>query len=115
MVTGIIRKWLAQRRAAVPFESPALRMARVCDDERDGLIAVLRDFANNGTAYIVPWSSLPLMAPMTDHDKAVHAAVGETRACTPAKVRAVISKLALSGALGPEAKAREGGLRPARF
>jgi hypothetical protein len=111
MVTGIIRKWLAQRRArgaAVPFESPALRMARVCDDERDGLIAVLRDFANNGTAYIVPWSSLPLMAPMTDHDKAVHAAVGETRACTPAKVRAVISKLALSGALGPEAKAREG-------
>jgi hypothetical protein len=111
MVTGIIRKWLAQRRArgaAVPFESPALRLARVCDDERDGLIAVLRDFANNGTAYIVPWSSLPLMAPMTDHDKAVHAAVGETRACTPAKVRAVIAKLALSGALGPEAKAREG-------
>ena len=76
MVTGIIRKWFAQRRArgaAVPFESPALRMARVCDDERDGLIAVLRDFANNGTAYIVPWSSLPLMAAMTDHDMAVHA------------------------------------------
>ena len=84
MVTGIIRKWFAQRRprgAAVPFESPALRMARVCDDERDGLIAVLRDFANNGTVYIVPWTSLPLIATMTDHDKAVHAAVGETRAC----------------------------------
>ena len=36
----------------------------------------------------------------------MHAAIDETRASTPAQVRAVISKLALSGALGPEAKAR---------
>lgn len=108
--TGIIRNWFAQHRArgaAVPFEAPALRMARVCDDERDGLIAILRDFANNGTAYIVPWTSLPLMAPMTDHDMALHQAVEENRASTPAQVRAVVSKLALSGALGPEARARE--------
>jgi hypothetical protein len=82
-------------------------MARVCDDERDGLIAVLRDFANNGSAYIVPWTSLPLMASMTDHDVALHYAVGESKASTPTRVRAVISELALSGALGPEAKARE--------
>lgn len=109
--TGIIRNWFAQRRprgAAVPFETQALRMARVCDDERDGLIAILRDFANNGTAYIVPWASLPLMAPLTDHDMALHQAVRENRATTPAQVRAVVSKLALTGALGPEAKAREG-------
>ena len=49
--TGIIRNWFTQHRprgAAVPFEAPALRMARVCEDERDGLIAILRDFANNG-------------------------------------------------------------------
>ena len=107
---GIIRNWFAQRRprgAAVPFEAPALRMARVCDDERDGLIAVLRDFANNGTSYIVPWTSLPLMVSMTAHDIALHEAVGEDKASTPAQVRAVISKLALSGVLGPEAKARE--------
>ena len=83
-------------------------MARVCEDERDGLIAILRDFANNGTAYIVPWTSLPLMAAMTDHDLALHEAVSESKASTPAQVRAVISKLALSGALGPEAKVREG-------
>lgn len=109
--SGIIRNWFAQHRprsAAVPFESPALRMARVCEDERDGLIAILRDFANNGTAYIVPWTSLPLMAAMTDHDLALHKAVNESKATTPALVRAVISKLALSGALGPEAKFREG-------
>ena len=106
----ILRNWFGQRRprgAAVPFEAPALRMARVCDDERDGLIAILRDFANNGTAYIVPWKSLPLMAPMTDHDVAMHAAVGETNASTPEQVRAVVGALALSGALGPEAKSRE--------
>jgi hypothetical protein len=108
--SGIIRRWLGQRRtrsAAVPFEAPALCMARVCDDERDGLIAILRDFANNGSAYIVPWSSLPLMAPMTDHDLALHTAVGEAKATMPAQVRAVVSDLARSGALGPEAAARE--------
>ncbi len=111
VASGIIRNWFARLRprgAAVPFETPALRMARVCDDERDGLIAILRDFANNGAAYIVPWSSLPLMAAMTDHDLALHEAVRESRATTPAQVRAVVSRLALSGALGPEAKALEG-------
>lgn len=107
---GAIRRWFGQRQprgAAVPFEAPALRSARVCDDERDGLIAVLRDFANNGTAYIVPWTRLPLIATMTDHDMVLHTAVGETKASTPAQVRAVVSDLALSGALGPEAKAHE--------
>jgi hypothetical protein len=107
---GIIGKWFAQYRrrgTTVPFESPALRMAKVCDDERDGMIAVLHDFANNGSTYIVPWSSLPLMASMTTHDAALHKAIGESKATAPAQVRAVVSRLALSGALGPEAKARE--------
>jgi hypothetical protein len=110
--TESIRKWFAQhlpRGAVVPFEAPALRMARVCDDERDGLIAILRDFANNGAAYIVPWASLPRVASMTDHDVAMHKAIGENKASTPAQVRAVISALALSGALGSEAKARASG------
>ena len=108
--SGFIRNWLGALRSrgvVVPFESPVLRMARVCDDERDGLIAILRDFANNGTAYIVPWSSLPLVVPMTDYDKALHTGVAENRPTTPAEVRAVVSQLALSGALGREAKARE--------
>jgi hypothetical protein len=68
--TGIFGNWFARQRprgAVVPFEARALRMARVCHDERDGLIAILRDFANNGTAYIVPWSSLPLDG---GHDRA---------------------------------------------
>ncbi|HTI82966.1 MAG TPA: hypothetical protein VL614_21130 [Acetobacteraceae bacterium] len=108
--TGIVRKWFRQERprgAAVPFEAPALRMARVCDDERDGMIAILRDFANNGSTYIVPWNSLSLVVPLTDNDKALHTAVGNAKAATPAQVRAVVSDLALSGALGPEAAARE--------
>jgi hypothetical protein len=107
---GIFGNWLGGNRprgAAVPFEAPALRMARVCDDERDGLIAILRDFRNNGAAYIVPWTSLALMVPMTVHDTALHKGIGERKPSTPAEVRAVVSGLALSGALGPEAKARE--------
>jgi hypothetical protein len=108
--TGIIHKWFTSQRrrgATLPFEAPALRMAQVCDDQRDGLVAVLHDFANNGSTYIVPWTSLPLMASMTTHDVALHKAIGESKAYTPAQVRAVVSRLALSGALGPEAKARE--------
>jgi hypothetical protein len=108
--TGLLRNWFAQHRprgAAVPFEAPALQMARVCDDERDGLIAILRDFANNGAAYVVPWANLPLITAMNQRDMALHQAVGEAKACTPAQVRAVVRTLALSGVLGPEAKARE--------
>ena len=108
--TGIIRNWFGLRRsrgAAVPFEAPVLHMARVCDDERDGLIAILRDFANSGAAYIVPWTSLPLMMSMTEHDKALHKAVEESKPSTAAEVRAVVTSLALTGALGPEARMRE--------
>src|SRR6185437_5444670 len=68
---GSIRGWLGMgksRGAAVPFETPALRMARVCEDERDGLTAIMRDFANNGSTYMVPWTSLPLMVTMTESD-----------------------------------------------
>jgi hypothetical protein len=107
---GIIGNWLGRHRprgVVVPFEAPALRMAQVCEDERDGLVAILRDFANNGATYIVPWTSLPLMLPMSDHDTAIHKGVGERKPSTPAEVRAVVSGLAASGALGPEAKARE--------
>jgi hypothetical protein len=107
---GNIGNWLGLRRprgAVVPFEAPALRMARVCEDERDGLVAILRDFANSGATYIVPWASLPLMMPMTSHDTALHKGVGERKPSTPAEVHAVVSGLALSGALGPEAKARQ--------
>jgi hypothetical protein len=82
-------------------------MARVCEDERDGLIAILRDFANKGTSYVVPWSSLPLLVTMTSADAALHHAVAETQAATPAAVRAVVNDLARSGALGAEAKERE--------
>jgi hypothetical protein len=44
---------------------------------------------------------------MSQHDMALHEAVGEARACTPAQIRAVVRTLALSGVLGPEVEARE--------
>jgi hypothetical protein len=97
------------RGALVPFDTPMLRMARVCDDERDGLIAILRDFANNGAAYVVPWTSLPLMTAMTRSDLALHKGISESRSTTPEQVRTVVSELALAGILGSEAKDRETG------
>src|ERR1700759_2337936 len=86
---GMLHDWFARharRGAVVPFQAPALRMARVCEDERDGLIAVLRDFADNGAAYIVPWKTLPLMAAMSDHDMAIHGAISDSKASSPAQV-----------------------------
>ena len=105
--TGIIRKWFTQHRrrgATLPFEAPALRMAQVCEDERDGLVAVLHDFANNGSTYIVPWTSLPLMASMTAHDVALHKAIGESKASTPAQVRVRRQPAGALGSLGPGGK-----------
>jgi hypothetical protein len=106
---GAVRSWLGlrpQRGATVPFQAPALRMARVCEDERDGLIAILRDFANKGTSYVVPWSQLPSLVTLTSEDAALHHAVAETKAASPAAIRAVVNDLALSGALGAKAKAQ---------
>jgi hypothetical protein len=107
---GFVSKWFNFKRprgTIVPFETPALRMVRVCDDEHEGLIAILQDFANNGSTYVIPWNNLPLVASMTDHDISLHKGISEARPSTPAELRAVISELALSGFLGPDAKARE--------
>jgi hypothetical protein len=49
------------------------------------------------------------MTTMTSRDLALHEGIGESKSTTPAQVRTVVSELALSGILGPEAKDRETG------
>ena len=105
-----VRSWLRlgrPRGVSVPFSTPALQMARVCDDERDGLIAILRDFASTGASYIVPWNNLPSVVSMTESDLALHHAVQENRATSPEAIRAVVRSLTLSGVFGADAKSRE--------
>lgn len=103
------RQFLRQtlRAAAVPFETPALRFARVREDERHGLIALLRNFADNGSVLVVPWDDLPKVVAMSARDVALHTAIAEAKAVTPDAIRAVVTSLASSGALGAEAQARE--------
>lgn len=95
------------RGAVVPFENPALLNARICEDEREGLIALLRDFADNGAIYIVPWADLPKVVPLSVHDAALHRVITETGAITPEAIVAAVHQVAATGALGPEAAAKE--------
>ena len=93
--------------ATVPFETPALRFARVREDERHHLVALLRDFADNGSVLVVPWDALPQVVAMSARDAALHTAIAEAKAVTPDAIRSVMTSLAASGALGAEAQARQ--------
>ncbi|MGH7078034.1 MAG: hypothetical protein ACREFU_08030 [Acetobacteraceae bacterium] len=93
--------------AAVPFETPALRFARVREDERHRLVALLHDFADNGSVLVVPWDALPTVVAMSARDAALHTAIAEAKAVTPDAIRSVMASLATSGALGAEAQARQ--------
>ncbi len=107
-VGGIVGSMLRRREprsAAVPFQHEVLRLARAAEDERHGLVAILRDFAGNFARYLVPWSDVPKMVRLGPGDAALHDAVEEAQAVTPAAMMAVVQKVALSGALGPAAKA----------
>ncbi len=109
LVGGLVRDVLTRRKlrsAAVPFESGPLRMARVAEDERHGLVAVLRDFAGSCARYTVPWADLPDTVPMSERDAALHKVVEETKAVTPAAMREAVTQVALAGLFGPEAKAQ---------
>lgn len=103
------RRFLSRtlQAAAVPFETPALRFARVREDERHGLIALLRNFADNNSILVVPWDDLPKVVAMSARDAALHTAIAEAKAVTPDAIRSVMTGLAASGALGAEAQARE--------
>ena len=107
-VGGIVGSMLRRREprsAAVPFEHEVLRLARAAEDERHGLVAILRDFAGNCARYLVPWADLPKMVRLGPGDAALHGAVEEAQAVTPAAMMAVVRTVALSGALGAAAKA----------
>ncbi len=109
LVGGLVRSVLTRRKArsaAVPFESGPLRMARVAEDERHGMVAVLRDFAGSCARFTVPWADLPDTVPMSERDAVLHKVVNETKAVTPAAMRAAVAQVALAGLFGPEAKAQ---------
>lgn len=72
-----------QRGASVPFHSGALLVARVREDQYQGLVMIVRNFANLDSTYILPWCSAPLSFPMDRFDSALHSVVAEMSATTP--------------------------------
>ncbi len=77
----------------VPFESPALFAARVRADQRDGMVVLMRNFAANGSVYVLPWRNVPDCVPVTSFDRALHGAISETTATTPLAVRAAVRQV----------------------
>lgn len=92
-----------ERGCVVPFKTRELFAARVRSDRRDGLVMLLRDFAGNGSTFVLPWRDVPVVTPITAYDRALHGAIGEAGASTPAAVRAALRHVPEDG--GAEAAA----------
>jgi len=100
-----LTRW--QRGASVPFRSGALLGARVREDQYQGLVMIVKNFANLDSTYILPWCSAPLSFPMDRFDSALHSAVAEMSTTTPEGINAAVRRVNLSGAAGQEAADRE--------
>jgi len=93
--------------ATVPFTNPDLLGARVRGDRWHDLVALLRDFARNGSTYVIPWHALPASVPLGRYDTALHGRIGEARATSPAAIQQAGQDAIASGAAGSVAQADE--------
>lgn len=101
---------IAQHRrpaVIVPFEAPDLLGTRVRDDENNQRLALLFDFAGNGSTFVLPWRELPRSFALRPLDGALHTLVNALPFITPARLAAGISDVRVSGAAGQAARAAE--------
>jgi hypothetical protein len=93
-----------QRGYSVPFESGHLLGSRVRQDVRDGLVALLRDFSNSGSTYVVPWAMVPRTVVMTWFDGALHSRVAQLRTLSPSAIQQAADEAAAAGEAGHAAQ-----------
>lgn len=101
---------IAQHRrpaVIVPFEAPDLLGTRVRDDENNQRLALLFDFAGNGSTFVLPWRELSRSFSLRPFDGALHALVNALPLVTPARLADAISDVRASGAAGHTARAAE--------
>lgn len=101
---------IAQHRrpaVIVPFETPDLLGTRVRDDENNQRLALLFDFAGNGSTFVLPWRELPRSFVLRPFDAALHALVNALPLVTPARLAAVVCDVRASGAGGEAARVAE--------
>lgn len=96
-----------QNAFSVPFESPNLLGTRVREDPRDGLVALLRDFSQNGATYVVPWKKIPGSMRMNGFDGALHSRIGQLRVLTPGAIQRAKDEVVAAGFAGTDAQRDE--------
>ncbi len=95
-----LNRIVGQRGYSVPFESGHLLGSRVRQDVRDGLVALLRDFSNSGSTYVVPWAMVPRTVVMTWFDGALHSRVAQLRSLSPSAIQHAADEAAAAGEAG---------------
>jgi hypothetical protein len=91
-----------ERGAVVPFTTPELSLSRVRPDPREHLLLMMPTFGTEqGSAYVAPWRTVPEVARMSVHDRALHQEISLTQATTPDQIRLAALKIARTGLAGP--------------
>jgi len=96
----------AARGVAVPFTTPTLAEARARRSPSGAApeLVVPSAVGHRGW-YVVPWDGVPALAPLTLHDRVLHATLASLSQPTPEGVRAAARGAALTGLAGRAAMA----------
>ncbi|MCK6451605.1 MAG: hypothetical protein L6R19_12230 [Alphaproteobacteria bacterium] len=91
------------RGTTVPFTTPALHQARLRVDAAGGLEALLPAFSGADGTYVVPFRTLPSVATLTVHDRALFSAIVDRNARSPDTLHAAAFEVARTGLAGARA------------
>lgn len=92
---------------SVPFESGHLLGTRVRQDLRDGLVALLHDFSDSGSTYVVPWAMVPRTVVMTWFDGALHSRLTQLTRLSPSVIQDAANDVVAEGGAGDDARQDE--------
>lgn len=96
----------AMRGVAVPFTTPTLALSRMRKGGKGGMPELIVPNAVGARGwYVVPWDGVPALAPLTLHDRVLHANLATQALPSPEGVRAAARGAALSGLAGRAAMA----------
>lgn len=91
------------RGTHIPFSTPALHQARLRVDASGHLEALLPAFSGADGIYVVPFRTLPSVATLTVHDRALFSAIVERNARSPDSLHAAAFDVARKGLAGARA------------
>lgn len=91
------------RGTTVPFTTPALHQARLRIDAAGELEALLPAFSGADGTYVVPFRTLPSVATLTVHDRALLSAIVDRHARSPEALHSAAFDVARSGLAGARA------------